>query len=151
MLSDNSVLRAFNTLSEFIPYKIVTIREENWNRVSNSTFWNGLDYKNKWYEVLLFIIIIEVDVDYLLEIFHEVKGGNNFPWDFLCLPEFLWTKFRQKSIARLKNWLFCSTFQKKKNKKKQQFTEYKEFKNRGRAWGLKPDLATKTWKRYRTE
>ena len=79
MLSDNSVLRAFNTLSEFIPYKIVTIREENWNRVSNSTFWNGLDYKNKWYEVLLFIIIIEVDVDYLLEIFHEVKGGNNFP------------------------------------------------------------------------
>ena len=118
MLSDNSVLRAFNTLSEFIPYKIVTIREENWNRVSNSTFWNGLDYKNKWYEVLLFIIIIEVDVDYLLEIFHEVKGGNNFPWDFLCLPEFLWTKFRQKSIARLKNWLFCSTFQKKKQQKK---------------------------------
>ena len=114
MLSDNSLLRAFNTLSEFIPYKIVTIREENWNRVSNSTFWNGLDYKNKWYEVLLFIIIIEVDVDYLLEIFHEVKGGNNLPWDVLWLPEFVWTKCRQKSIARLKNWLFSSTFKKKK-------------------------------------
>ena len=101
-------MRALIMLSEFIPYGIITIRRKLNKKVSNSTFWNagnGLDYKNKWYKFLLFIIIIEVDVDYLLEVFFEVKGKINFPWS-LCGPSFV----KNKELD-WKKWPFSSTFQ----------------------------------------
>lgn len=109
MLPEDLFLTVFNTNREYISNSINTIwqKKKFWGKFSDSTFWNGngLDYKNKWYKFLLFIIIIEVHIDYLLEIFLEVKGKINFPWS-LCGASFV----KNKELDWKKR-PFSSTFQ----------------------------------------
>ena len=71
---------------------INTIKKESWRKLSNSTFRDSLDYKNKSYKFLLFVIFIKIGVDYFL----VLKRGEDFSWDFSDFPDSAWTKLYQK-------------------------------------------------------
>ena len=81
MLPEDLFLTVFNTNREYISNSINTIwlKKKFWGKFSDSTFWNGngLDYKNKWYKFMLFILFVK------LALFHWgfpwVKGKMIFP------------------------------------------------------------------------
>ena len=57
----------------------------------NNLKWLRLQ-KEKKKNFLVWIIFIEVGVDYFLEVLLQLKGEkNNFPWDFQGFPRSVWT------------------------------------------------------------
>ena len=91
MLSESSFLTVLIATRESMPSSI-----KIWAKFSNVTFWNGLNYKSKSYKLLLFIIYIEVGIDYPLpQRFSSSWRGAGFSWNSQDFPESEWTKLLQ--------------------------------------------------------
>ena len=101
-------------------------------KFSNSTFWNGLDYKNIKYKFLLFIVFVEVGVDILMR--HSLSWRKIIVFleifeVILCQCRHNWRKnleFQNTLRSTLKKWPF--PFQVYTKKIQDQFSECKEFK-----------------------
>ena len=112
-------ITVLNAIREFIPNSINTIGEECWKKVSNSTNDNNhLNGNKNWYNYLLFIIFIEVSVDYCPDCFPKWIGGEIIFTDSLqvslrlCGQNFVKNlEFKNNLRARLKKWPFSNTFE----------------------------------------
>ena len=101
-------------------------------KFSNSTFWNGLDYKNIE-KFQPFIVFIEVGVDILVR--HSLSWRERIVFlgifeVFLSQCGHNWCKtleFQNILRGTLNKWPFA--FQVYTKKIQEQFSEYKEFKN----------------------